>query len=88
MKKKKIHYKVSVCGINLACGAWPYVRPYTTNKKRLWTKDKSEVTCGKCKKTLPYRIDNFDQAKLIDILIARGRKNYPQWIKNYSQRIK
>lgn len=74
MKKEKIHYKVMVHHINLACGIWPYKMPHQ-KEDMPWTKDKSKVTCKNCKKTLPYRIDNFNLDILVDIIV-NGAKKY------------
>lgn len=54
---KTIHLKVMVHHINLACGIWPNY--LNTTVQRLCTYNKKEVTCEKCKKSRPYKIDNF-----------------------------
>ncbi len=58
MSKEKVHLKVMVHHINLACGIWPNYYHGST-EQRPWTKDKSKVTCGRCKRSIPYRIDIF-----------------------------
>ncbi len=57
LKNETIHYKVMVHQINLACGVWPCYAHTTV--QRLCTYNKEEVTCGKCKRSRPYKIDNF-----------------------------
>lgn len=56
MSQEKVHLKVMVHHINLACGLWPNYY-HRSLEKRLWTKDKSKVTCGKCKRSILYRED-------------------------------
>lgn len=70
MREEKVHLKVMVHHINLACGIWPNYL-HGSSEKRSWTKDKSKVTCGKCKLTRPYKLDNF---KLIDVIRKRDNK--------------
>lgn len=54
---EKIHLKVMVHHINLACGLWPYYGH--TTKEKPWTRNKSKVTCEECKNSKPYKINNF-----------------------------
>ncbi len=73
MSEEKVHLKVMVHHINLACGLWPNYY-HGSSEQRPWTKDKSKVTCGRCKLTKAYKIDNFSLADIIDDILNKSRK--------------